>query len=183
MIISELLFKMKYHRADPYEKADLYKKRYGINMGDRCKFFGRADFGSEPYLIRLGNDVMLSDGVQFSNHDGGVQVLDVNGMLPKADIFGPIVIGNNVFIGRNSMIMKDVHIGSNVVIGAGSIVTRDCESNSVYAGIPARKIRTLDEYCEKVKNRAVPTLDYTKEEKKKYLIKKYNLESEQRGVK
>jgi len=52
-------------------------------------------------------------------------------------------IGKNVFIGARSIILKGVEIGDNSVIGAGSIVTNLVEENSVYAGNPARKIRSL----------------------------------------
>lgn len=175
MILKELLFKIKVRRSDPQKRAILYKKHCGVCIGDNCKFFGKVDFGSEPYLITMGNHVMLSDGVRFANHDGGIQVLDVNGMLPGSDIFGMITIEDNVFIGQNALILKNVHIGSNVIIGANAVITKDCESNAVYAGVPAKKIRSLDEYYTHVKSRADFTLNYTAEEKKRYLMEKYNL--------
>ena len=50
---------------------------------------------------------------------------------------GIVEIGDNVFIGMNTIIERNVKIGTNVVIGAGSVVTKDCESNSVYAGVTA----------------------------------------------
>lgn len=61
----------------------------------------------------------------------------------------PVVIANNVFIGMNAVITRGVTIGDNVIIGTGSVVTSDCESNSVYAGNPARKIMTLEQFYEK----------------------------------
>lgn len=48
---------------------------------------------------------------------------------------GIVEIGNNVFIGMNTIIERNVKIGDNVVVGAGSLVTKDCESDSVYAGV------------------------------------------------
>jgi len=65
---------------------------------------------------------------------------------------GKVEIGNNVFIGRNAIIMRNTVIGDNVIIGAGSVVTKDCESNYVYAGVPAKKIMTIEEFHEKRKN-------------------------------
>lgn len=62
---------------------------------------------------------------------------------------GVVEIGDNVFIGMNTIIERNVKIGANVVIGAGSVVTKDCDSNSVYAGIPAKKIMSIDEYFNK----------------------------------
>lgn len=62
---------------------------------------------------------------------------------------GCIEVFDNVFIGSNSVILYDTKIGPNVVIGSGSVVTKDCESNSVYAGVPARKICSFDDYAKK----------------------------------
>ena len=55
----------------------------------------------------------------------------------------PIVIGDNVFIGARSMILKGVQVGENSVIGAGSIVASDIPPNVVAAGVPARVLRDL----------------------------------------
>ena len=90
-------------------------------------------------------------GVIILTHDYSWYVLK---NLPEAPgrVLGaqsPVQIGNNVFIGMNAVITRGVTIGDNVIIGAGSIVTGDCEGNSVYAGNPARKIMTLEQYLEK----------------------------------
>lgn len=62
---------------------------------------------------------------------------------------GVVEIGDNVFIGMNTIIERNVKIGNNVVIGAGSVVTKDCEPNSVYAGAPAKRIMNIDDFFEK----------------------------------
>lgn len=49
----------------------------------------------------------------------------------------------------NTIIERNVKIGTNVVIGAGSVVTKDCESNSVYAGVPAKRLMSINEFFEK----------------------------------
>lgn len=54
-----------------------------------------------------------------------------------------------VFIGMNTIITRNVEIGNNVIIGAGSVVTSSCDHNGVYAGVPAKRIMTIDEYYEK----------------------------------
>jgi maltose O-acetyltransferase len=56
----------------------------------------------------------------------------------------PVVLGNNVWIGRQAIVMPGVEIGDNSVIAAGSIVTRSIERNVVAAGIPARSLRSID---------------------------------------
>lgn len=62
---------------------------------------------------------------------------------------GKITIGNNVFIGINTIITRNVTVGDNVIIGAGSVVTKDCVANSVYAGNPARYIMSTEEFYAK----------------------------------
>ena len=58
----------------------------------------------------------------------------------------PILIGDNVWIGSNSVILPGVKIGSNVVIGAGSIVTRSIPDNSIAFGNPCRVIKGENPY-------------------------------------
>lgn len=174
-MLRRLLFELKYKKADPFQRAELYREFYKIKMGKNCKFFGKADFGSEPYLIELGDSVMLSDKVAFFTHDGGVQVLSNMGYTKNADSFGQIKISNNVFIGRGAVILKGVTIGENVVIGAGSIVTKNCDSNSVYAGVPAKKIKTIQEYYDGCKNNLVETAALEPAEKEVFLLERYGL--------
>lgn len=64
--------------------------------------------------------------------------------------------------------MPGVTIGDNVIIGAGSIVTKDVESNSVVCGVPAKKIKTIDEYKEKIQNKVYPTAGMNFEDKKRF---------------
>lgn len=61
----------------------------------------------------------------------------------------PIMIGDNVWIGMNSVIMPGVRIGDNVVIGAGSVVTRDIPSDSIAAGNPCAVLRPKPPYAGK----------------------------------
>lgn len=82
---------------------------------------------------------------------------------------GKVVIGNNVFIGMNSIICRNVRIGNNVIIGAGSVITKDCEDNGVYAGNPARKISDIDEFIEKRKSlQQLEAIELVKEYYKRY---------------
>lgn len=63
----------------------------------------------------------------------------------------PVKIGSNVFIGMNTIILRGVIVGDNVIIGAGSVVTKDIPANEVWAGNPAKKIMTLEEYYRRKK--------------------------------
>jgi acetyltransferase-like isoleucine patch superfamily enzyme len=115
---------------------------------------GGVNFGSEPYLVKIGDHVTVSSGVFFVTHDGGSWVYrDKEEGLKGATAYGPIRIYDNCFIGANSIIMPGVRIGSNSVVGAGAVVAKDVEPNSVVGGVPARKIMSYDEYVQKAKRR------------------------------
>ena len=135
------------------EKYCAYLKKQGIQIGERVRFYSPENTmvdTSCPWLITIGNDVAVTYGVVILTHDYSWKVLkrlDDSGEILGAQ--GAVRIGNNVFIGMNALIMRGVTIGDNVVIGAGSVVTGHCESNSVYAGNPARKIMTIEQYREK----------------------------------
>lgn len=78
-------------------KVAIYKRK-GLNIGKDCKFVEVPHFGSEPYLITVGNNVLFSSKVYFFTHDGGVKtVKDIKNMSKNTHIFkyGRIRIGDN----------------------------------------------------------------------------------------
>jgi acetyltransferase-like isoleucine patch superfamily enzyme len=80
--------------------------------------------------ITLGKDCIIGEGVKFYDHD---HIFDFNITFYKSGFkTDPIIIGNNVWIGAGSIILKGVKIGDNVVVGAGSLVTKDIESNTIF---------------------------------------------------
>ena len=124
-------------------------RKMGAKVGDGTRFnCDLSALGTEPYLIEIGKNCLFAEGVRFITHDGGVKVLNsldyFNGK--KMDRIATIKIGNNVYAGFDALIMQGVTIGDNVIIGARAVVTHDVPSNSVVAGIPAKVIKTLDEY-------------------------------------
>ena len=152
--------------------GEKYAKRLGVEIGNDCEIQKNVFWGSEPYLIKIGNHVRITDGVKFITHDGGVWILR-NTLLPDADIFGKITIGDNVHIGMNSIIMPGVTIGNNVIIACGAVVTHDVADNSIVGGVPAKLIENVDEYYKKAKEKCDYTKKYNSKEKKEYLLKKY----------
>ena len=146
-----------------------YAKYLGVKIGENVHFYGMKPFmfGSEPWLITIGSNVYITSGCQFVTHDGGTLILRQRD--PKLEITSPIKIGNNVYIGINSTILPGVEIGDNVIVGAGSIVTKSLESNYVYAGIPAKKIKTIDEYYQKLKEKSLEIGHLSANEKEKEL--------------
>lgn len=151
------------------KKKTKYSRKLGVEIGENCSFLGRVVWGSEPYLIKIGNNVKITSGVRFVTHDGGVFVLRNLKNDKSLDIFGRITIGNNVFIGIDSLILPGVEIGDNVVIGANSVVTKSLKSNAVYAGCPAKYICSIEEYYQKNEQFFLSTKELSPKEKKKLL--------------
>ncbi|MFG1779349.1 DapH/DapD/GlmU-related protein [Micromonospora sp. NPDC049048] len=123
-----------------------FARSLGVDLRGRVRFYGidRGMFGSEPWLVTLGDNVYVTAGVQFVTHDGGTLILRKED--PDLEWTAPISVGDDVYIGVRTIVMPGVRIGDRCIIGAGSVVTRDIPDNSVAAGVPARVIRTTDEY-------------------------------------
>lgn len=102
---------------------------------------------SHCWLITIGNHVTMAPRVHILCHDASTKTF-----LGYTKI-GRVTIGDNVFIGAESVVLPGVTIGSNVIIGANSTVTKDVPDNTVVAGTPARIICTLEEYLNKEKAR------------------------------
>lgn len=146
-----------------------YAKKHGLVAGSGCTCMGNVNFGSEPYLITLGNNVRISGDVRFVTHDGGTWAFRRELKDEVVVRYGRITVGDDTFIGLRSIIMPGVAIGKNCVIGAGSIVTHDVPDRTVVVGIPARKICTTDEYIERVREKMPENFD-----KERYLKDKKN---------
>lgn len=112
----------------------LYARKKGVTVGNNCNFTGHPNFGSEPYLVTIGNHVLISFDCSFITHDGAVYT--AKGMTGRNDLwkYGKIKIGNNVSIGARSVIMPGVDIGDDSIIGACSLVTKGVPSGKVWGG-------------------------------------------------
>lgn len=143
----------------------------GMKVGNNVRIMGGVNFGSEPYLIELGNDVTISFNVTLVNHDGATWVFRDMKEYKNIIKYGKIRIGDRSFIGCNTIILPGVTIGSRCVVGAGSVVTKDIPNGKVVAGNPARVIMTTEEYAKKTKNN-MSSVDFEKynANKKEYLL-------------
>lgn len=148
-----------------------YLRKIGAKVGNNCKIFSLSPgaLGSEPYLVSIGNEVVITQGVRFITHDGSTFLF--RDELPSLDVMGPIAIGDNVFIGMNSIIMPGVTIGDNCVIGAMSLVSKSIPAGSVVAGNPAKVIMTIDKFKDKLIERSCGTGHLNESEKRNVLTK------------
>ena len=149
--------------------------RFRINSGDNYNIIGRQQkciFWVEGSL-EIGDNVGLSSTAIICNHKitignnvliGGNTVIydtDFHSLNPVQRInpeldklnaqWAPVEIGDNVFIGAHSTILKGVHIGENSIIGACSLVSKDIPANEIWAGNPAVFVRKI---CFRVEGNA-----------------------------
>lgn len=126
-------------------------RRNGIEIGEGSIFFDPKSTivdAQNPKLIKIGRNVRVTAGCKILSHDFSWSVIGgIYGQVLGA--VGTVNIGDNVFIGMNTVILRNTDIGDNVIIGAGSVVTGKVDSNSVYAGVPAKKIMTIEEFYKK----------------------------------
>lgn len=148
-----------------------FLRKQGIKIGKNVKIYRpfntTIDF-QNPHLLTIGDDVQITGPVTILTHDYSWCVLKKK----YGFIYGnqrKTKIGNNVFIGWGATILGGTCIGDNVIIGANAVVNGNIESNAVYAGNPARKIMTLDEYYEKRKSKQLKeAVDFVKAYKNRF---------------
>lgn len=156
------------------------QKKIGVNFGSNLNLYGEVTWGSEPWLITIGDNCYITDGVKFINHDGGTLLF--RSIVPDLEVTKPIVIGDNVYIGNNVLILPGVTIGSNCVIGAGAIVSRSIPDGSVAVGVPAKVIKSTSEYFEKLKEESLH-LGHLQGEAKDLVLKKlFGYEGDSAGI-
>ena len=134
-----------------------YLKEKGVQIGGGTIFHDPNTTGvatQRPWMISIGKYCKITGGVVILDHDYSRSVLrmrygDILGECRKTEI------GDNVFIGLNSIILMGTHIGNNVIVGAGSVVSGTFPDDVVIAGNPAKVICTLEELYEKRKKRYV----------------------------
>ncbi len=149
MLIKRVLRGFNYARSLIMDPAS-YGRSLGVRIGEGCRIYIRH-WGSEPFLITVGDRVTIASGTRIITHDGSTWLVrDERGRRYK---YAPVTIGSDVFIGINCIILPGVTIGDRVIIGAGSIVTKSIPSNSVAAGSPARTLGTYDNYVQKALRR------------------------------
>ena len=126
------------------------RKKILFSQGKDCSFTG-FDFGTEPYLISIHNNVEVASGVLFVTHDDSCRVIaNAATHSQPVDRVGSIEVFDNTFIGARAMIMPNTKIGPNAIVAAGSVVTKDVPPGVIVGGNPARVIGTFNDFAEKI---------------------------------
>lgn len=137
-VLKELVYRLR----GEYTTEKLVKM--GLKVGKNLKRLNGVILDpAHCWLITIGDNVILAPRVHVLAHDASTKVY-----LNYTKI-GRVNIGNNVFIGAESVVLPNVTIGNDVIIGANSTVTKDIPSGCVYAGNPAKFICTTEEYINK----------------------------------
>ena len=148
---------LKYLRDQVRAKLDPlgYARSLGVRLGKNVNFYGMPPgmFSTEPWLITIGDNVYITAGCLFITHDGGTLILRKE--VPDLELTAPITVGNDVYIGVRTVILPGASIGNRCIIGAGSVVSGRIPDNSVAAGVPARVIKSTDEYLKSAKERSL----------------------------
>lgn len=128
-----------------------FLKKRGCIIGENTTIYAPQNTVidiTRPYLIEIGDNVEITSGCSILTHGYDWSVLKnmYGNVLGSA---GKVTIGNNVFIGVNTTILKGVTIGTNVIVGANSLLTTDIPDNVVCVGNPCRVICSIEDYFQK----------------------------------
>ncbi len=117
-----------------------------VVMGDNCSIWYNAVLRGDVHFIRIGSNTNIQDNaVIHATYKKSPTNIGNNVTIAHGAIVHGCTLHDNVMIGMNAVVLDDAVIESNSIIAAGSVVTKGTivESGSVYAGIPAKKIKEI----------------------------------------
>ena len=137
------------------EDPEAFARRLGVRLSGRVRCHGitRGMFNAEPWRITLGDNVYITAGVTLVTHDGGTLILRKE--QPDLEWTAPIVVKDDVYVGVQAILLPGVTTGRRSIVAAGAVVARDVPAGSVVGGVPARHIRTIDEYLGKMRAKSL----------------------------
>ncbi len=119
-----------------------------VEMGDECSVWFNAVVRGDVNFIKIGNRVNIQDGaiIHCTFQKCGTTIENNVSIGHNAIVHG-CVIHENVLIGMGAIVMDNVQIGSNSIIAAGAVVLENTivEPGSIYAGVPAKKVKNISE--------------------------------------
>lgn len=128
------------------ERANFLRKSGWFHSFGKAVLWQPYSYPSEPYLVSIGDNVKVTAGVRFITHDLTPAVFGYAGYPVNKECLyymDRIVVGNNVMIGADTIIMPGVTIGDNVIIAAGSVISKDIPSGSVVGGSQQKSLGHL----------------------------------------
>jgi len=152
-IINKILTVLFGIRAVKVQKQTLAAVNDEYEIGEIFYKIGNVKYNNSdiddlvPQLVEIGDNFVSAPGSMILAHDASLFIHTGQYRCAKT------IIGNNVFLGANAVVLAGVNIGDNAIVGAGAVVTKDVAANSVVAGNPARFICTTEEYIKKCKVR------------------------------
>lgn len=148
-------------------------RKCGVRIGENTVFYDPKSTTvdiTRPWMVEIGDNVKITRGVTILTHGYDWSVLRYKYDGEVIGSVGKVKIGNNVFIGVNTTILKGSSIGNNVIIGANTLVNKDIPDNCVAVGNPVKVVMTLEEYYKKRKKEYIKEV----EEMTNEYIKVYN---------
>ncbi|MFN2394734.1 MAG: gamma carbonic anhydrase family protein [Bacteroidales bacterium] len=119
-----------------------------VVMGDQCSVWFNAVVRGDVHFIRIGSKVNIQDGaIVHCTYETAPTTIGSNVSIAHNAIVHGCTIEDNVLVGMNAIIMDNAVVGSNSIIAAGSVVLENTviEPGSVYAGVPAKKIKSVNQ--------------------------------------
>lgn len=119
-----------------------------VEMGDDCSIWFNAVVRGDVHYIKMGNKVNVQDGaVIHGTYQKSPTNIGNNVSIAHNAVVHGCTIHDNVLIGMGAIVMDDCVVGSNTIIAAGAVVTAGTkvEGGSIYAGVPAKKMKDIDE--------------------------------------
>lgn len=119
-----------------------------VVIGDKCSVWFNAVIRGDVHSIRIGNNVNIQDGVIIHcTYQKAEVIIGNNVSIAHNAIVHGAKINDNVLVGMGAILMDDVIVESNSIIAAGAVVPKGTliKSGSVWAGVPAKKIKDIDE--------------------------------------
>jgi acetyltransferase-like isoleucine patch superfamily enzyme len=152
-MLFELLRSIKHHSGNLVRNARLaYLRRMGVAIGVDCMLSMGAKIDVRRGRVIIGDNCTITHGCVILSHDRSAMHID-----PTTSGEWITTLGNNVYLGVNSVILPGVVIGDNSVIGAGAVVTSNIPPGVVAVGNPAKVVKKISRFqkeeCEELMGR------------------------------
>lgn len=133
-------------------RSNCYFSNANITIGkntfinSHSKFFS-TEKGTGSIVIGSNCDIAMNVLITTMTHEIGDK-----SRRAGSNQYLPVTIGDGCWIGANVTILPGVNVGDGCIIAAGAVVNRDCDPNGIYAGVPAKKIKDLDDISNSKEN-------------------------------